>query len=352
MENININKALTNNTAAIFEEISHLECIKNLYLCGGTAQSLQLFHRKSEDLDFELIDIRKDRPSLNMSEIIREISNKFPNIKRDIFDESHFELYVNNNKVKLSFFRPLNNVPYIHPGAKFNNIQTVSLQDLLGMKLYTIMQRNAHRDYYDIYCLLRAGGSLSEGVRYACNFSKHEIRSRSIYSTLLASNLFTKPEDFTLLEPRYDVSVEQIKKFIQETIEKETNLGEKAFDKTPDFFNTIIKERDKETLTLLGITNDDIAHLESTGYLKIGSHYAQLTHEYDKIIDPPVENTNMEFSFHDGTVFVLTPRKKMEIPLRQAIINSEDISQYTENPGKQQSQNTTIKQHKGQHPKP
>ncbi len=35
-----------------------MEAIKNLYLCGGTAQSLQMKHRKSEDLDFELLGTR------------------------------------------------------------------------------------------------------------------------------------------------------------------------------------------------------------------------------------------------------------------------------------------------------
>jgi hypothetical protein len=45
---------LTAATEEVFEQVSQLECIKGLFLCGGTGQSLQVNHRLSEDLDFEL----------------------------------------------------------------------------------------------------------------------------------------------------------------------------------------------------------------------------------------------------------------------------------------------------------
>ena len=43
---------LAPHTAAIIEAISKLECIKPYVLVGGTALSLQLGTRLSEDLDF------------------------------------------------------------------------------------------------------------------------------------------------------------------------------------------------------------------------------------------------------------------------------------------------------------
>lgn len=39
-----------------------MNCIKDLYLCGGTGISLLLQHRQSEDLDFELM-----QPTYNVS---------------------------------------------------------------------------------------------------------------------------------------------------------------------------------------------------------------------------------------------------------------------------------------------
>ncbi|MDE5877868.1 MAG: nucleotidyl transferase AbiEii/AbiGii toxin family protein [Muribaculaceae bacterium] len=45
-------KGLTLATSLLFEKISYLECIKPYVLVGGTALSLQLGTRLSEDLDF------------------------------------------------------------------------------------------------------------------------------------------------------------------------------------------------------------------------------------------------------------------------------------------------------------
>ena len=43
---------LAPHTSAIFEAVSRLECIKPYVLVGGTALSLQIATRMSEDLDF------------------------------------------------------------------------------------------------------------------------------------------------------------------------------------------------------------------------------------------------------------------------------------------------------------
>ena len=45
-------QGLAPHTALIFEAVSRLECIKPYVLVGGTALSLQLGTRESEDLDF------------------------------------------------------------------------------------------------------------------------------------------------------------------------------------------------------------------------------------------------------------------------------------------------------------
>ncbi len=44
---------LAPHTGAIIEKISRLECIKPFVLVGGTALSIQLHTRQSEDLDFQ-----------------------------------------------------------------------------------------------------------------------------------------------------------------------------------------------------------------------------------------------------------------------------------------------------------
>ena len=45
-------KGLAPHTLQVFEAVSKLDCIKPYLLAGGTALSLQMGTRQSEDLDF------------------------------------------------------------------------------------------------------------------------------------------------------------------------------------------------------------------------------------------------------------------------------------------------------------
>lgn len=219
MENQEWKFGLRAETIPVFEAVSKMEIIKGLFLCGGTAQSLQMQHRKSEDLDFELLGTRKERPSLDFSAISNELSSVFPNCRKEFLSKNQLQVFVNGN-VKLSFFRPENQVPELGKGFVYNNIITPTLQELLGMKLFTITVRSAFRDYYDIYALLKEGYDLAKGVDYAGRFSRHSIHSKFIYSILLNDNYFHKPTDFSLLEPKYDVSTEDIADYIKQYIEE------------------------------------------------------------------------------------------------------------------------------------
>ena len=219
MENQDWKLGLRQETIPVFEAVSQMEVVKNLYLCGGTAQSLQMKHRKSEDLDFELLGLRKERPMLDFSAISNEVTGVFPDCRKEFLSKNQLQIFVNGN-VKLSFFRPQNPVPELGKGFVYNNIVTPSLQELLGMKLFTIAVRSAFRDYYDIYALLKDGYDLAKGVEYAGKFSRHTIHSKFIYSILLNENYFSKPEGFSLLEPKYDVSTEEIAAFVRQYIKE------------------------------------------------------------------------------------------------------------------------------------
>ena len=210
---------LREETIPVFVAVSQMEIVKGLYLCGGTAQSLQMQHRKSEDLDFELLGTRKERPSLDFSAIANEVSSVFPDCRKEFLGKNQLQIFVNGN-VKLSFFRPENSVPELGKGFVYNNIVTPSLQELLGMKLFTVAVRSAFRDYYDIYALLKEGYDLAKGVDYAGRFSRHTIHSKFIYSILLNENYFHKPAEFALLEPKYEVSTIDIAEFVRQYIEE------------------------------------------------------------------------------------------------------------------------------------
>ena len=219
--NLSVITGLTPATQEVFEQVSQLDCIKDLFLCGGTGQSLQMNHRLSEDLDFELIGLRKERPELDFGAILGEIKSKFPDAREEILGEDHFLVFINEGRVKLSFFRPENPVKTMKIGWQHNNLKIPTLQELLGMKVYAICVRTVFRDYYDIYCLLKAGCNLTEAVSYASYLSRHTIRSKSMYTKLLSPQLFRKDEDFQRMSPAEDISPEEIRDYIKAVMENE-----------------------------------------------------------------------------------------------------------------------------------
>jgi len=203
-------EGLTKETAEVYEEISKLDCIKDLYLCGGTSIALQIHHRLSEDLDFELLGTRKERPVMAYREIINEVCDKFPGTEKDMLGDDHFQLFLPNH-VKLSFFRPEKSLPSLTKGYVYNNIKTPSLQELLGMKIFTTTVRTVYRDYYDIYCLIESGHDFQVALKYALDFTRHTVHTKSVLSTLITPQLFVKEPDFDeRLQPKYIISPQQI----------------------------------------------------------------------------------------------------------------------------------------------
>lgn len=208
---------LRDNTLQVFDLVSRLNCIKDLYLCGGTGISLLLQHRQSENLDFELLNYHGDIKQLDLSGISNEIVSVFPDCQREILGQQHIQFYIGDH-VKLSFFAPKNRVPALHTGFTYNNLKTVDAQDALGMKLFTITVRSLYRDYYDIYSLLKAGLSFEDGLDYALKFTRHQVHSKAILSALITPALYPKPQDFDLMQPKYDVSAEEIANYLMEVI--------------------------------------------------------------------------------------------------------------------------------------
>ena len=208
---------LRDNTLEVFDKVSQLDCIKDLYLCGGTGISLLLQHRQSEDLDFEVLNYRGDIKHLDAAGISNEIVSVFPDCQREILGNQHIQFYIGDH-VKLSFFAPQNRVPALHTGFIYNNLKTVDAQDALGMKLFTITVRSLYRDYYDIYSLLQAGFSFEEGLDYALKFTRHQVHSKAILSALITPSLYPKPQDFDLMQPKYNVSPEQMADYFMEVI--------------------------------------------------------------------------------------------------------------------------------------
>ena len=95
--------ALAPQTSKIFDDICKLHCIDGYCLVGGTALSLQLQNRLSEDLDFMSWITRKNqKPEIDWVKIEKELSEIGTIESREILDFDHVEFVVSG--VNISFY--------------------------------------------------------------------------------------------------------------------------------------------------------------------------------------------------------------------------------------------------------
>ena len=210
-------KGLAPHTSAIFEAVSKLECIKPFVLVGGTALSLQIGTRLSEDLDFMSWRTTKDeKREVNWPAIKKELETIGTVDKCDILDLDHVEFVVNG--VKLSFYANPNLSPLQREVHLINNIRLADLTAIGAMKMEVLMRRSKFRDYYDIYSLIEEGVNIQSMIDLALKYSGHRLKSKNLIAMLTRSERFVEESNFKTLSPIYDVTAKDIEERIKAVI--------------------------------------------------------------------------------------------------------------------------------------
>ena len=206
-------QGLTANIDAIIEQVSQMECIKPYILCGGTALAMQIGHRKSEDLDFMMWRISKtEKPEVNWNLIEKELTEKIgpiENFNMLGFDQVEFRV----KGVKFSFFVSENYSPISNPVDYMGNIRLADIESIMAMKMEVMLRRMKFRDYYDIYSILKEGHSINDGIEKARKYSRFRLSTKNLVAMLLAGQ-FVPDDNFSTLEPKYDVGKEEIRNYI------------------------------------------------------------------------------------------------------------------------------------------
>ena len=131
-------------TQAILERLKNTPQLKEFYLSGGTALSLLLGHRESEDLDFF---IKTDFQPLVLQEQLVHVG-KLENVQ---IETGTLNLYIEG--VKLQFLH----YPYtlLEEVIPWNDIYLSSMIDIACTKLITISMRGSKKDFIDLYFILQ-----------------------------------------------------------------------------------------------------------------------------------------------------------------------------------------------------
>lgn len=119
---------LAPQTSEVFERITRLNCIRPFVLVGGTALSLQINKRQSEDLDFMCWKkSAKDKSEVPISAINRELEaiGRVDSMEIGSFDFVEFVV----EGVKLSFYAaPRKQIPSMQVIPFMNNLQLADIK--------------------------------------------------------------------------------------------------------------------------------------------------------------------------------------------------------------------------------
>ena len=211
-------KSLAPHTGKVFEAISRLECIKPYTLVGGTALSLQIEKRQSEDLDFmKWLTKRNEKPEVAWPAIKKELESIGEIRKYEVgsFDFASF----NFEGVQLSFYAaPRKAIPSMQRIPYLNNMYIADMESIGAMKMEAMLRRSKFRDYYDIYSILMEGKDLQKMIDAALEHSGHKLRTRGLLAMLTNGSRFIKEKGFEELLPVYDITPYNIQEYIKQRL--------------------------------------------------------------------------------------------------------------------------------------
>nr|AQS34470.1 hypothetical protein [uncultured bacterium] len=131
-------------TRLVLQKINKLSFLLSFYLTGGTALTLQIGHRESQDLDF--FNQNSFQPELIQKEL--ETAGELTGVE---ISKGTLNCFLDD--VKLQFL----NYPYplLEPRVQWKGIWISAKIDIACTKLITISARGNKKDFIDMYFLLQ-----------------------------------------------------------------------------------------------------------------------------------------------------------------------------------------------------
>ena len=210
-----IPQSLAPHTGRLIEAVSRLECVKPFVLVGGTALSIQLKTRQSEDLDFMRWQQGKnDTLDIGWPAIQQELATigEVLDVQVAGFDQVLFIV----DGVKISFYAaPRKRIASMREIPYLNNIRLADVESIGVMKMEAMMRRSKFRDYYDIYSILKNGTDIHRLIPMALEHSGYKLKTKGLMAMLTNGDLFRRDEQFEQLQPVYDVNARDIEEYIK-----------------------------------------------------------------------------------------------------------------------------------------
>ena len=208
----NINESLEPKTAEVLSSLSEIEEIKNFTLVGGSALSIYLHHRISEDLDFFTWHQKLDDAGIDP--ILKAAAALYPTKIINNYSDG-MDLLVDG--VKITFFA--NYWDKLKQREHLLNKSFIGRIELItAMKANALSLRARFRDYYDLYVITKQIFDINKvleiSLEYIPGMTKKTFAMQMIYTEDIDD------ENIKHLYPAYDVSLTDIRIFFENEVKK------------------------------------------------------------------------------------------------------------------------------------
>ncbi len=198
---------LLDNTRDILTELTDTApFIAQYSLVGGSALSLYLCHRKSEDLDFFTYADTFDR---------REILDYIQRFKNfEVLNDNSDQLDLLLDGVKVTFFNA--KWDFLKP-VQQSQLNIASLESIAAMKTNVLFLRAKYRDYYDLYFLTKKVMGLKD--IFACAQPVISGLTFKLFSIALLYIDDIEDDNIVHLDPKENLSKKDIRSFFEKMLQ-------------------------------------------------------------------------------------------------------------------------------------
>jgi len=201
----NLNCLLPKTKALLLEMVDSCPFLNKYVLVGGSALTLHLCHRKSEDLDFFTFENSFDKKEV--FEYLKSFQNK------EILNQTDEQIDVLISGVKVTFFNA--NWDFLKPKEK-EKFNLASIESIAAMKVNVLFLRAKYRDYYDLYFLAKE----KLGLLDIFKASEHIVEGVTYKLFVIALLYIDDIEDDNIdyLEPKENISKAKIRDFFEKRV--------------------------------------------------------------------------------------------------------------------------------------
>jgi len=196
---------LPKTKALLLKLLDSCDFLEKYVLAGGSALTMRLCHRRSEDLDFFTYEDTFSKKEI--FDFIQQFQVK------ELLNQTDEQIDVLLDGVKVTFFNARWSFLKPQKPSRFN---LATLEQLCAMKVNVLFLRAKYRDYYDLYFLSKEVFSLQKIFELSKNIVEGVTYKLFVVALLYIDDI--EDDDIGHLDPKEKISKENIREFFESRV--------------------------------------------------------------------------------------------------------------------------------------